>query len=512
MTEVSLEFVASQAAGEMASGLVTNLPKVLNNVRELRTDSLVEHTKMTRVEPIVLFDETIRLQPYVPDIMEALVNIFSGYYLQAIAVSVNVGNVEVRKLLSKLDPNRVRDPLHMVGDVSDLLSMKYIEGINNIIAEEEMSDELRRRREEERRAREDLRREREDERRSREERRREREHVERDTDRRLERERKAREDIRREREEERKRREDERRSREERRREMEHVERDTDRRLERERKAREDIKRDREEMRRSKEHELRTKEYQTRKDEMEERKKREMEELAERGRFTGGVSRGSIDDFNTSANLSTGKMINVEIESGGRKANIPVNVRLITKLVAPEALVSFLTVIRSTRTATSRIKRWRSGELSFFRDLVLCQDIIDEEKRAHYSDKGGTFRNLRNKMRSKENNALDIITDNINVATASSIIVMSKDTATKVELALLGKLDNFNTRETLFKVTFTMILVIVDIKWDKIIMYHKSISEPSILSVRDFKNKSSSSGPDINEILMAYRAGTAPSF
>ena len=485
MYDVSLEFVASKVATDAASGLVSNLPNVLNNVRELRTESLVEHTKMTRVEPIVLFDETMRLQSYAPDIMEALVNIFCGYYLQAVAVSVNIGNVEVRKLLSKLDPNRVRDPIHMIEDMpGDLLSIKLIEGLNSIIANEGLDDQQRTINEEIRRQREDRRREREHERR-------EEEHRSRGAERTSERRRRERDD---------------------RRRETEHTAKMADRISDRKRRKEEDIRRADEEVRRREEHERRGKEYGERTKEREERLKREEEERRERGRTTIGASRGSIDDFNTSSNLSTGKMINVEIESEGRRANIPVNVRLITKLVSPEALVSFLTVIKSERTARSRISRWRSGELSFFKDLVLCQDIIDEEKKAHFSDKTGTFRNIRHRMRAKENNMLDIVTDNINVATASSIIVMTKDTASKVEMALLGKLDNFNIRETLFKVTFTMILVVVDVKWEKVVMYHKSISEPSILSIRDFKNKSRSSGPDINEILMAYRAGTAPSF
>ena len=143
---------------------------------------------------------------------------------------------------------------------------------------------------------------------------------------------------------------------------------------------------------------------------------------------------------------------------------------------------------------------------------MLCQDIIDEEKKAHFSDKEGIFRNLRNRNRSKSDTIYDIITDNINVASASSIIVMSKETALQVERAMLGKIDNFRAREKLFQITYSMLLLVIDTRWEMITIYHRSIAEPSMLSVREISNTTRDKGPDINEILMSLRAGTAPTF
>lgn len=41
-----------------------------------------------------------------PDVLQSLQSIFSGYYLQALAISTNIGKINVVKHLDKLNPNR----------------------------------------------------------------------------------------------------------------------------------------------------------------------------------------------------------------------------------------------------------------------------------------------------------------------------------------------------------------------------------------------------------------------
>lgn len=93
----------------MMNDIVTGLnmaSKLTDSIRAAKSGSLIEYTQPTRVEPIVLMDEKITSLPYAGDIMQSLTSLFSGYYLQAVALSVNVGRVDVVKLLDKLNPNR----------------------------------------------------------------------------------------------------------------------------------------------------------------------------------------------------------------------------------------------------------------------------------------------------------------------------------------------------------------------------------------------------------------------
>ncbi|MCO6704704.1 hypothetical protein [Streptomyces sp. CHB9.2] len=93
----------------MMNDIVTGLnlaSKLTDTMRAAKSGSLIEYTQPTRVEPIVLMDESLIRLPYANDIMQSLTSLFSGYYLQAIALSVNVGSVDVIRLLDKLNPKR----------------------------------------------------------------------------------------------------------------------------------------------------------------------------------------------------------------------------------------------------------------------------------------------------------------------------------------------------------------------------------------------------------------------
>lgn len=93
----------------MMNDIVTGLnmaSKLTDSIRAAKSGSLIEYTQPTRVEPIVLMDERCTSLPYAGDLMQSLTSLFSGYYLQAIALSVNVGNVDVIKLLDRLNPKR----------------------------------------------------------------------------------------------------------------------------------------------------------------------------------------------------------------------------------------------------------------------------------------------------------------------------------------------------------------------------------------------------------------------
>lgn len=75
-------------------------------LRSSTSSSLIEYTRPTRVEPVCLVDLRAAQLPYIDDVMHAALNIFSGYYLQAVSLAVNVGSVNVLKTLDKLNPNR----------------------------------------------------------------------------------------------------------------------------------------------------------------------------------------------------------------------------------------------------------------------------------------------------------------------------------------------------------------------------------------------------------------------
>lgn len=82
-------------------------------IRSSRSKSLVDYTKSTRSEPITLLSRELAAYAAISDVMQSLVSIYSGFYLQSIAIAVNVGRVDVIRVLDKVNPNR--DPIEAGG-------------------------------------------------------------------------------------------------------------------------------------------------------------------------------------------------------------------------------------------------------------------------------------------------------------------------------------------------------------------------------------------------------------
>ena len=92
--------------GQLADIGLSAIRKITDLWSGAKADSLIDYTRVARVEPIVLIDNDCLYLESLPEVMQSLQSVFAGYYLQAIAISTNVGKVEVMRHLDKLNPNR----------------------------------------------------------------------------------------------------------------------------------------------------------------------------------------------------------------------------------------------------------------------------------------------------------------------------------------------------------------------------------------------------------------------
>ena len=382
---------------ETTLALVSKLPDI---IRSMKSDSLIEFTQPTRIEPIVLIDDRLVGLSFMPDIMQTLVNVFSGYYLQAVALSVNVGRVDVLQLLDKVNPNR------NLGDNA----IRGLTNFNNLRTTFESADAY--------------------------------EYALPLPDQPIG---------------------------------IEHFG-------------------------------LERSFYDALREEGDATVREEEGPRTETG-YTDKDMIRYAQEVNT---LSVGKLLNVEINinCSKNKASFPVLVRLIPTTTPPKGITHTLSIGQRPRSVKERFKAWRSGQLSFIRDLVFAQDLIDAHKESLKYDAANIYkqsldRNRRNKLSA-------ILSGNPSVATASNLIVFSDTTRKEVERSINGRLSHFRTRESVFKNTYSMIMVIVDPEWENVTLYHRSIETPSELTTSDFKNASKGKGPDVMEILKAYQVGSSP--
>lgn len=224
----------------------------------------------------------------------------------------------------------------------------------------------------------------------------------------------------------------------------------------------------------------------------------------------------TIENLNTVANLSVGKMLNVEISVPGendkkKSVNIPINVRLMASLV-PNATIQQLLAGRTEDTSLiERFHAWRGGRISFIKDLIFCQDLIDEFKRATIGDETGTIQEIIRRVNNSKK--FGLLTKNPSLVSASNLFVISEEAAREVESKLGGKLSNPSVRKKAFDNTYAMIIAVVDREYERVTFYTRGITASTDVSLNELKNATKNkSGIEIMDVLRSLNQGSSVAF
>lgn len=247
------------------------------------------------------------------------------------------------------------------------------------------------------------------------------------------------------------------------------------------------------------------------------KKLKELEKDAKKYGLTGNndggtnasMSQKDYKEIFETSDMSVGKFINVDVCVGDRDFTIPVNVRLDTKAMNTDAIVSLLGANSEDKSLVERIYDYRSGKIGIM-DLMFATDLIREHKKMLLTDKDGTYSEIVRRINnSKKYGTLSM---NFSMADASNVFIISEDVAKIVELKLGGKLSNPIIREKMFNATYAMIVVVIHPMYERLTYYYNGISRHTEMSVKAIKRSSKNKGPDIGDILKAYQLGSAPSF
>ena len=209
-------------------------------------------------------------------------------------------------------------------------------------------------------------------------------------------------------------------------------------------------------------------------------------------------------------NLAVGKMLDVTIQSGEQKVKIPVRISLAPAMLSNQSILHILALKTEDNSLVERFHRWRAGRIDFIKDMIFCQDLIDEHKKALMNDEAGVYSEIIKRV----NNAkkFGMLSTNPSLVSASNLFVMSEAVAREVEQKLGGKLSNPRVRQLAFENTYAMILAVIDRDFERVTFYHRGIAQSTDVSIRDIKSSNKAKGPDILDVMKALTIGNAPSF
>ena len=215
------------------------------------------------------------------------------------------------------------------------------------------------------------------------------------------------------------------------------------------------------------------------------------------------------------ANLAVGKLLSVELaindkDGCSKTVKLPVSVRLCPAVVNDETLVHIFTNRKGDTGIVERFHSMRAGRISFIKDMILCQDMIKEFRRAAMKDTTGTM----NEIVRRVNNArsFGLLTKNPSLAVSSNIYILSSDSAREIEAKVGQKFSSPKGRETILEHTYAMVIAVVDQEWGQVTFYFNGIAYPSTLRLSTLKSGGKDKGPDISDVMRTLLEGRAPTF
>lgn len=200
-------------------------------------------------------------------------------------------------------------------------------------------------------------------------------------------------------------------------------------------------------------------------------------------------------------NLAIGKLLNVDVSSEGEKKKLPVLIKLIPAVVPSDTLVQIFTA-GGRDTWAHRMFLVKSGQIKFWRDFVMGQDMIDAHMKAMLSDRNGVYKSIMDRRRN--NVAKSVASGRVSLADASNIAIISATTMKKSANALLAKIDDKNMRDKIFDNSYLLMLMVVDERWGRVTIYHRGVDLSTSYRIEDVKLAEKSKGQDITEIFKLF--------
>lgn len=228
-----------------------------------------------------------------------------------------------------------------------------------------------------------------------------------------------------------------------------------------------------------------------------------------------GNVKDNISILNQASSLSVGKLLSLSFKSEtddgkGRTDTLPVSVRLACNIMNNKSITALLSGDGVDKDIIERFHSWRSGRISFIKDLLFCQDLIDAHKKNLIRDKSGVKEEILKRVRNSKR--YGILTKNPSLSSASNIFIISDKVAKEVEYNVRGKLSKYSSRVKVFDENYMMILAVVNTEWERVTFYTRGVKAETDYSFKEIKNISKKQDTSIVDLLKSIQLGSPVSF
>lgn len=224
----------------------------------------------------------------------------------------------------------------------------------------------------------------------------------------------------------------------------------------------------------------------------------------------------ALEDKQSFDSLPAGRVVAITLTNPdvpGKTITINVNVQLSPYAVPPEVVNLFVSM-NITPSLKQRYLQWKSGEINFWSDLILQSDLSRERRKLIKSDKGGQLVTILEEqsaaIRKYGANAFGGKEKRRNIA--NCIMIFEKSTFDNACREANLNFNNNADRDRFFRMSFAMIIAVVDTMYSKVDLYINGIDKTKEYTFKDFEKLSGGSGNDIVQFMQAMQQGNMPRF
>lgn len=220
-------------------------------------------------------------------------------------------------------------------------------------------------------------------------------------------------------------------------------------------------------------------------------------ESRDNGNVNSSLTSRQITD---AVNLAVGQIVEVSI--GNQK--VPMTIRLRPILVDSDVVVGTLSLRGEDYKLSSRLMRYRVGELSFS-ELIFQTDRVRNYRKLAMKDKSNWFKNAH--KRATGNMLSSILTGQPSVGQMSSIMILDSKSVKEFETKTGKKLDNMDVRQGIMEDGLSMIILVLDMDFQTVTVYIDTIEEGAEYRLSDIKMGGDGDKDNLTDLMTALMGG-----
>ena len=227
---------------------------------------------------------------------------------------------------------------------------------------------------------------------------------------------------------------------------------------------------------------------------------------------------GKVVSFAGDTHIPAGRVIEVTMtnpENPEHKVTVNLFVQLTPYIVPAELAVLFIVKDKSP-TFYQRWIQWRTGEISFFKDLILqCDRAKAREKLLKMDPSGSAAAMIQAQGKSRWTFAENLSKESAQKARniANTVLIFSQETMDRAKVEGGVDFSVYRSRQDYFDSTYALMIVVVDQMYNQVTIYYNSIEEAATYSFDQMQTATKNgSGTDLVAIMNALNQGRTPKF